>query len=201
MTRGARPAGAPQQRPPRRHRPGPPRRRLAPRSPPAHAPALLPPRLNDIYPWWAFRWKEEWKRTYATALKAARRGDLAFPDLSPDSDDSPLTRWPDDRIDRLDALTEIQHNLLGALPLDHLLTLLLRPPRGGSACAFTRRLRAARTFWRSHQHLNVPRTYPCTIDGYPLDLGRWIRERHRNKPPSLTREQLDALQALDMRWT
>ncbi|MFC4469275.1 Helicase associated domain protein [Streptomyces xiangluensis] len=156
--------------------------------------------LNDIYPWWAFRWKEEWKRTYATALKAARRGDLAFPDLSPDSDDSPLTRWLDHQIDLLGALTETQHNLLGALPLDHPLALLLRRPRGASACAFTRGLRAARTFWRSHQHLNVPRSYPCTVDGYSLDLGRWIRERRRD-PTQLTREQLDALEALDMRWT
>ncbi|MEV7384133.1 helicase associated domain-containing protein [Streptomyces lydicus] len=74
----------------------------------------------------------------------------------------------------------------------------MRRSRGASACAFTRGLRAARTFWRSHQHINVAGTYPCTIDGYPLDLGRWIRERRRN-PAQLTREQLDALQALDMR--
>ncbi|MET8205884.1 Helicase associated domain protein [Streptomyces sp. NPDC005373] len=155
--------------------------------------------LNDIYPWWAARWKEEWKRTYAAALKAARRGELTFPDLSPDSDDNPLTRWLDHQLDHLGDLTDIQHNLLGALPLDHPLALLLRRPRGASACAFARGLRAARTFWRSHQHLNVPRTYPCTVDGYPLDLGRWIRERRHN-PSQLTREQLDALQALDMRW-
>jgi hypothetical protein len=30
-------------------------------------------------------------------------------------------------------------------------------------------------------------------------LCRWLSERHRN-PARLTREQLDALQALDMRW-
>ncbi|MFF8352967.1 Helicase associated domain protein [Streptomyces chartreusis] len=155
--------------------------------------------LNDIYPWWAFNWKEEWKRTYAHTLKAARRGELTFPDLSPDSDDPPLTRWLDDQIDRFGTLTDTQQNLLGALPLDHPLALLLRRPRGTSNWAFTRGLRAARTFWRSHQHLNVPRTYTCTADGYPLDLGRWVRERRRN-PAQLNREELDALQALDMRW-
>ncbi len=155
--------------------------------------------LNDIYPWWAAGWKEEWKRAYARALKAARRGELTFPDLSPDSDDSPLTRWLDDQIDRLGRLTDMQHNLLGALPLHHPLALLLRPPRGPADRAFARGLRAARIFWRSHQHLNVPRSHPCTVDGYSLDLGRWIRERRR-APAQLTREQLDALQALDMRW-
>lgn len=156
--------------------------------------------LSDIYPWWAARWKEEWKRTYAYTLKAARRGDLTFPDLSPDSDDHPLARWLDEQIDHLGDLTETQHNLLGALPFDHPLAVLLRRPRGTSDWAFARGVRAARTFWRFHQHLNVPRSYPCTVDDIAIDLGRWIRERRRNTA-QLTREQLDALQALDMRWT
>lgn len=156
--------------------------------------------LSDIYPWWAFNWKEEWKRTYAYTLKAARRGELAFPDLSPDRDDPPLTRWLDDQMDRFGLLSDTQQNLLGALPIDHPLALLLRRPRGTSDWAFARGLRAARTFWRSHQHLNVPRTHECTADGHSLDLGRWIREKRRD-PAQLTREQLDALQALDMRWT
>ncbi|WP_239771552.1 helicase associated domain-containing protein [Streptomyces sp. CL12-4] len=155
--------------------------------------------LNDIYPWWAAGWKEEWKRTYAHALRAARSGDLTFPDLSPDSEDSPLTRWLDAQIDHLGSLTDVQHNLLGALPLSHPLALLLQRPRGASAWAFARGLRAARTFWRNHQHLNVPSNFVQAGNDYSVDLGRWIRERRRN-PAQLTREQLDALQALDMRW-
>ncbi|MGW3841102.1 helicase associated domain-containing protein [Streptomyces sp. NPDC005075] len=60
-------------------------------------------------------------------------------------------------------------------------------------------MRAARTFWRAHQHLDVPFTYACHQDGSRFLLGRWIADKRR-APGALTREQLDALQALDMRW-
>ncbi|MHB6903992.1 helicase associated domain-containing protein [Streptomyces sp. DB-54] len=127
--------------------------------------------LNDIYPWWNAQWHAAWKRTYARALSAARRGDLTFPDLQPDSDDDILTRWLDKQIDGLDDLTETQHNLLGALPLTHPLALLLRRPRGASEWAFTRALRAARTYWRHYQHLNVPYSYTCNLGTARLHLG------------------------------
>ncbi|MCM8555406.1 DEAD/DEAH box helicase [Streptomyces sp. STCH 565 A] len=155
--------------------------------------------LNDIYPWWDARWKQDWKRTYAAALAAARRGELAFPDLSPDSDDTPLTNWLDQQIDKLCRLTGIQHNLLGALPITHPLALLLRPPRGRNELAFARGLRAARTFWRQNQHLDVPRDHISYQDGGPIRLGNWVHERRHN-PAQLTDEQIEALQALDMRW-
>ncbi|MFD4652313.1 Helicase associated domain protein [Streptomyces sp. NPDC058441] len=155
--------------------------------------------LNDIYPWWNARWKETWKRTYAQALTAARRGELAFPDLSPDSDDAPLTHWLDQQIDNLGRLTDAQHNLLGALPINHPLALLLRPPRGRGELAFALGLRAARTFWRQNQHLDVPRHHISHQDGAPFHLGDWIDERRHN-PAQLTDEQIEALQALDMRW-
>ncbi|MEB8342559.1 DEAD/DEAH box helicase [Streptomyces endophyticus] len=155
--------------------------------------------LNDIYPWWDARWKQDWKRTYAAALTAARRGELAFPDLSPDSDDTPLTNWLDQQIDKLGRLTSIQHNLLGALPISHPLALLLRPPRGRNELAFARGLRAARTFWRQNQHLDVPRDHISYQDSGPIRLGNWIHERRHN-PAQLTDEQIEALQALDMRW-
>ncbi|MFJ8313107.1 MULTISPECIES: helicase associated domain-containing protein [unclassified Streptomyces] len=155
--------------------------------------------LNEIYPWWNADWGAEWKRTYAQALTAARRGGLAFPGRRPGSDDSLLARWLDQQIARLPLLADTQHNLLGALPLTHPLALLLRRPRGAAEWAFARGLRAARAFWLQHQHLNVPRTYTCDLDGTDFHLGRWIAER-RHHPARLTREQLDALQALDMRW-
>ncbi|MEV6012297.1 Helicase associated domain protein [Streptomyces sp. NPDC051976] len=155
--------------------------------------------LNEIYPWWNARWHSSWNRAYTKALAAARKGDLAFPDLRPDGDDSPLTRWLDQQIDALPSLHPNQHNLLGALPLQHPLALLLRRPRGASEWAFARGLRAARTFWRAHQHLDVPFAYACRQDGPRFLLGRWIADKRR-APGALTREQLDALQALDMRW-
>lgn len=155
--------------------------------------------LNEIYPWWNTSWHPTWKRTYAQALAAARKGDLTFPDLRPDTEDSPLTRWLDQQIDDLPRLSDTQHNLLGALPLTHPLALLLRRPRGAAEWAFARGLRAARTFWRAHQHLDVPYTHICRQDGIDFPLGRWISEKRRDPRP-LTREQLDALEALDMRW-
>ncbi len=155
--------------------------------------------LDEIYPWWNTNWPADWKRTYAQALSAARRGDLPFPGLLPDTADSPLTRWLDQQIDRLPRLSETQHNLLGALPIAHPLILLLRRPRSTAEWAFSRGLRAARTFWRANQHLNVPYGHVCSQDGADFPLGRWISEKRR-APGSMSREQLDALEALDMRW-
>ncbi|WTA49488.1 Helicase associated domain protein [Kitasatospora purpeofusca] len=156
--------------------------------------------LGEIYPWWSEPWPPAWKRTYAQALAAARKGDLAFPTLRPQSDHDPLTRWLDDQIDNLAKLGDTRHNLLGALPFTHPLALLLRRPRGAAEWAFARGLRAARTFRRNHQHLDVPSWYRCALDGTDFQLGRWISERRRD-PGALSREQLDALEALNMRWT
>jgi hypothetical protein len=154
--------------------------------------------LGEIYPWWSEPWPPTWKRTYAHALAAARKGELAFPSLRPHAE-HPLTRWLDEQINNLAKLGDTRHNLLGALPLTHPLALLLRRPRGASEWAFARGLRAARTFRREYQHLDVPSWYRCALDGVDFQLGRWIAERRRD-PGALSREQLDALEALDMRW-
>lgn len=154
--------------------------------------------LVEIDPWWSEPWPPAWKRTYAHALAAARKGELAFPSLRPQTE-PPLTRWLDDQIDNLAKLGDTRHNLLGALPLTHPLALLLRRPRGASEWAFARGLRAARSFWREYQHLDVPSWYRCAVDGAEFQLGRWIADRRRD-PGALSREQLDALEALDMRW-
>lgn len=108
----------------------------------------------------------------------------------------PLTRWLDKQIDALPTLHPDQHELLGALPLRHPLALLLRRPRGHAGWAFARGLRAARAFWRSHQHLDVPYDYLCSDTG--LHLATWIADKRRD-PLRLTHEQRHALEALDIR--
>ncbi|MEU2235139.1 DEAD/DEAH box helicase [Streptomyces vietnamensis] len=153
--------------------------------------------LNEIYPWWNTHWPKHWHHTYAQALAAARAGTLAFPDLRPDTDETPLTRWLDAQIDALPTLHPGQHELLGALPLRHPLALLLRRPRGHAQLAFVRGLLAARAFWRSHQHLDVPYGYLCPATG--LHLASWIAAKRRD-PLRLTQEQRHALEALDFRW-
>ncbi|MGA6871315.1 Helicase associated domain protein [Streptomyces pratensis] len=153
--------------------------------------------LNEIYPWWNTSWPKHWHHTYAQALAAARTGNLTFPDLRPDTDETPLTRWLDAQIDALPTLHSDQHELLGALPVRHPLALLLRRPRGHAQWAFARGLLAARAFWRSHQHLDVPWDYLCPHTG--LNLALWIASKRRN-PLRLTQEQRLALEALDFRW-
>ncbi|WP_405626648.1 helicase associated domain-containing protein [Streptomyces sp. NBC_01396] len=156
--------------------------------------------LNEIYPWWNAKGKAEWKRTYACARAAARDNTLIFP--SPHQLTGtvpPLTQWLTQQIDNLDRLEPYQHHLLGDLPIEHPLALLLRRPRGASQWAFARGLQAAYAYRRRHHHLDVPHSYTCE-DGPAFALGRWIAEKRR-APQNLTREQLDALEALDMRWT
>lgn len=156
--------------------------------------------LNEIYPWWNAKGTAVWKRTYARARAAARDSTLIFP--SPHQLTAaapPLTQWLAQQIDKLDKLEPYQHHLLGDLPIEHPLALLLRRPRGASQWAFARGLRAAYAYRRRHHHLDVPHSYTCE-DGPAFALGRWIAEKRR-APQSLSREQLDALEALDMRWT
>jgi len=157
--------------------------------------------LADISPWWNACWDQggHWRRTYARALAAARRGELAFPDLTPDQDDSPLQAWLDEQLRALSSLSRDQHNLLGALPLHHPLALLLRRPRSQSERAFARGLRYAHDFWRAHQHLSVPYNHVVRDRGRSFRLGEWVSDK-RLRPYHLSREQLDALEALDMRW-
>ncbi|MEU3862669.1 Helicase associated domain protein [Streptomyces sp. NPDC028722] len=158
--------------------------------------------LNEVYPWWNASWDKHghWRRTYAQALAAARHGELTFPDLTPDSDDSPLERWLDQQLKALPSLNDHQVNLLGALPLQHPLALLLRPPRSQNERAFFRGLRHAHAYWRAYQHLDVPYNHTVCDRGDFFRLGEWISDK-RLRPYRLTREQLDALEALDMRWT
>jgi Transposase, Mutator family/Helicase associated domain len=159
--------------------------------------------LNEIYPWWrAARWGTAWHHTYAAARLAACRGKLPFPDRQPDSDDPPLTRWLDGQIGRPFRLDPDQHDLLGALQLDHPLALLLRRPRSSAGWFFLRGLHAAFAFWRSNQHLDVPPGHlglPLGPRRGPIQLARWL-DGCRRGPEHLTEDQRKALEALDMRW-
>lgn len=155
--------------------------------------------LDEIDPWWSAPWSKTWKRTYAQALAAAHAGTLRFPALRSRSR-APLTRWLDQQIDNLPDLHPDQRNLLGALHLDDPLAIMLRLHRSPAERRFVNGLRFARAFFREHQHLEVPYDY-TVIDtaGRRFRLGAWISDKRRN-PADLTGEQLDALQALHMRW-
>ncbi|MDX2766258.1 helicase associated domain-containing protein, partial [Streptomyces europaeiscabiei] len=155
--------------------------------------------LNEIYPWWNAKGRAEWKRTYARAHAAARDSTLIFPDPhQPPGTAHHLTQWLAQQIDNLHKLEAYQHHLLGDLPIEHPLALLLRRPRGASQRAFARGLQAAYAYRRRHHHLDVPYNYTCE-DAAAFALGRWLAEKRRF-PQALSREQLDALEALDMRW-
>jgi superfamily II DNA or RNA helicase len=157
--------------------------------------------LNEIYPWWNSRWDKtgQWRRTYAAVLSAARQNKVPFPRLGPEQAANPYSEWLADQIAALPHLTPTQHELLGQIPLRHPLAYLLRRPRGYSAWAFHKGLREAYLFWRTHQHLVVPTIYRGDDPNDPLLLRRWLAERRRNVT-QLTTEQINALQALDMRW-
>ncbi|GAA0684000.1 Helicase associated domain protein [Streptomyces thermocarboxydus] len=153
--------------------------------------------LNEIYPWWNTKGRAEWKRTYARAHAAARDKTLIFPGPHQLTGAAPvLTQWLAEQIDNLAGLEDYQRHLMGDLPIEHPLALLLRRPRGFSQRAFARGLKAAYAYRCRHQHLDVPYNYTCE-DGFAL--GRWLAEKRRF-PQALSREQLDALEALDMRW-
>ncbi|MET8861174.1 Helicase associated domain protein, partial [Streptomyces sp. NPDC004579] len=156
--------------------------------------------LNEIYPWWNAPGKAEWRRTYARIHAAARDNTLVFPGPRQLSNTAPeLTRWLAQQIDNYARLEPYQHHLLGELPVEHPLALLLRRPSGASQHAFARGLRAAYAYRRHHHHLDIPYSHICE-DPPGFALGRWIAEKRR-APHRLTREQLDALEALDMRWS
>ncbi|MDI3409485.1 DEAD/DEAH box helicase, partial [Streptomyces cavernicola] len=157
--------------------------------------------LTEIYPWWNSPWDKtgQWRRSYAAVLAAARRNKLPFPDLSLEQARNLHSRWLADQITALPRLTTTQRELLDQIPLRHPLAHLLRRPRGYSAWAFHKGLREAYLFWRTHHHLAVPATYRGDDPSDPLLLRRWLSERRRGIA-RLTTQEINALQALDMRW-
>ncbi|MFJ6798892.1 Helicase associated domain protein [Streptomyces sp. NPDC091268] len=157
--------------------------------------------LKDIDPWWNPAWPQAWQRMCARARTAGTPLSLCPGPLPTDADD--LTRWLDEQFDAFPALAKGQQTQLAALPLQHdPLALALRTPAGHKDTTHAHGLRAARRFYRRHQHLQVPAHYTDHEGGTSFPLGRWIADqRTRASEDRLTREETDSLQALAVEWT
>ncbi|MFD8148491.1 Helicase associated domain protein [Streptomyces sp. NPDC059708] len=157
--------------------------------------------LKDIDPWWNPAWPQAWQRMCARARAAGTPLSLCPGPLPADADD--LSRWLDEQFDAFPALAKGQQTQLAALPLPHdPLALALQAPAGHKDTTHARGLRAARRFYRRHQHLHVPAHYTDQEGGTRVPLGRWIaNQRIQAGEDRLTREETDSLQALAMEWT
>ncbi|AZS89586.1 DEAD/DEAH box helicase [Streptomyces griseoviridis] len=168
----------------------------------AAADGTLPPpyerALKDIDPYWNPSWPREWQRM----CTRARAGRLTIPagPLPTHADD--LTRWLDEQFDAFPTLTKGQQSQLAALALRHdPLALALRRPHGHQARTHAQGLRAARRFFRRHQHLRVPADYADDHGGTRFPLGRWIADlRIMVGEGLLNHEEIDSVEALAMEW-
>lgn len=156
--------------------------------------------LKDIDPWWNPAWPQAWQRMCARARAADTPLSLCPGPLPAEADD--LTRWLDEQFDAFPALAKGQLTQLAALPLQHdPLALALHAPAGHKDTTHAHGLRAARRFYRRHQHLHVPAHYTDQEGGIRFPLGRWIADqRTRASENRLTREETESLQALAMEW-
>ncbi|MEU2180915.1 Helicase associated domain protein [Streptomyces thermolilacinus] len=157
--------------------------------------------LQDIDSWWNPAWPEEWQRMCARARTHGKT--LAIPAGPLPADADPLTRWLDEQFDTFPALARGQQAQLAALPLQHdPLALALRPPKGSQGAFHARGMRAARRFYRTHQHLRVPAAYLDDHTNPRFPLGKWIADlRVLVNADLLSREEIDSVEALAMEWT
>ncbi|MDI3390660.1 Helicase associated domain protein [Streptomyces sp. B-S-A8] len=156
--------------------------------------------LKDIDRWWNPAWPLAWQRMYTQARETGTALSLCPGPLPDDTDD--LTRWLDEQVDAFPALTKSQQTLLAALPLQHgPLNLALRRPLGSQSSTHATGLRAARRFFRRHQHLRVPADYTDTDGTLRFPLGQWITGLRASAGEGrLSREEMDSLEALGMEW-
>ncbi|MEV7863716.1 Helicase associated domain protein [Streptomyces hirsutus] len=163
-------------------------------------PALYQRALKDIDRWWNPTWPENWQRMYARARTHSEALAIAAGPLPADAD--ALTRWLDEQFDTFPTLAKDQQAQLAALPLQHdPLALALRRPLGSQAAAHAHGLRAARRFYRSHQHLRVPADYVDEHGNSLFPLGQWIADlRTLASVSRLSREEIDSVEALAMEW-
>ncbi|MET9647648.1 Helicase associated domain protein [Streptomyces syringium] len=154
--------------------------------------------LKDIDRWWNPAWPEQWQRMCARS----RGKTLAIPAGPLPADADALTRWLDEQFDTFPTLAKGQQAQLAALPLQHdPLALALRPPKGAQAAFHARGLRAARRFYRIHQHLRVPAAYLDDRTDPRFPLGKWIADlRVLANADLLSREEIDSVEALAMQW-
>jgi superfamily II DNA or RNA helicase len=156
--------------------------------------------LKDIDRWWNPAWSEEWQRMCAGARTHDKALAIPAGPLPADADD--LTRWLDEQFDTFPALAKGQQAQLAALPLQHdPLALALRRPLGSQAATHTHGLRAARRFYRNHQHLRVPADYLDDHTNPRFPLGQWIADlRTLAVEGRLSREEIDSVEVLAMEW-
>ncbi|MFB7919457.1 Helicase associated domain protein [Streptomyces sp. NPDC056061] len=156
--------------------------------------------LRDIDRWWNPVWPAAWQRMYTRAREADTDLSLYPGPLPAGADD--LTRWLDEQIDAFPTLTKAQQTLLAALPLQRgPLTLALCRPLGSQSATHAHGLRAARRFFRRHQHLRVPIDYTDTHGSSCFPLGQWITDlRDLAGTARLSREETESVEALGMEW-
>jgi superfamily II DNA or RNA helicase len=156
--------------------------------------------LKDIDPWWNPAWSEEWQRMCTRARTHDKP--LAIPAGPLPADADALTRWLDEQFDAFPALAKGQQAQLAALPLQHdPLALALRRPLDSQAALHACGLRAARRFYRTHQHLRVPADYLDDHTNPRFPLGKWIDDlRVLAREGLLSREEIDSVEALAMEW-
>ncbi len=156
--------------------------------------------LKDIDPWWNPPWPEAWQRMCARAR--TRGADLAIPRSPLPADLDEVTAWLDKQFDDFPTLAKGQQAQLAALPLTHdPLALGLRRPFGRQNTEHSYGLRAARRFYREHQHLRVPANYVDEYSGTQFPLGQWLADLRTLAGASrLNREEIDSVEALAMEW-
>ncbi|GAA3043514.1 hypothetical protein GCM10017562_75970 [Streptomyces roseofulvus] len=156
--------------------------------------------LKDIDRWWNPAWPEEWQRMCARARTHDQTLAIPAGPLPADADD--LTCWLDEQFDSFPALAQGQQAQLAALPLQHdPLALALRRAVGSQAAFHARGLRAARRFYRTHQHLRVPAAYLDDHTNPRFPLGKWIADLRVLAPAGLlSREEIDSVEPLAMEW-
>ncbi|MER6610554.1 Helicase associated domain protein [Streptomyces sp. NPDC000927] len=156
--------------------------------------------LKDIDRWWNPAWPQQWQRMCARARTHGKT--LAIPAGPLPADAGALTRWLDEQFDTFPTLAKGQQAQLAALPLQRApLALALRRPLGSQAVAHAHGLRAARRFYRTHQHLRVPAHYVDEHTNSRFPLGQWIADlRTLAGAGRLSREEIDSVEALAMEW-
>ncbi|MEN8651690.1 Helicase associated domain protein [Streptomyces sp. 21So2-11] len=156
--------------------------------------------LTDIDPWWNPAWPPSWQRLCARAR--THPTPLTIPTCPLPRNADGLTRWLDEQFDVFPLLAKGQQTQLAALALQHdPLALALHRPHSKHKRAHNDGLRAARRFYRSHQHLRVPADYVDDHAGASFPLGQWIADvREMAAGNHLSPEEIRSLEALAMQW-
>ncbi|MEU9255616.1 Helicase associated domain protein [Streptomyces sp. NPDC048270] len=157
--------------------------------------------LEAVDPSWCPAWEISWQRAFHLArvhLDAGGRLPLSPGELVVQGED--LGGWVRGQRLNWEGLSWAQRWLL-----EHVLGVTAAtaaerpPPRRSHAAAWAEQWEAARQFRGREGHLTVPRTHVERVGDRELRLGAWIANQ-RSRAGSLTRDRVEALDALDMRW-